>query len=140
MSESWIIRTIVLVGGNRASTWILSQTGSSGQRSRCKASRSRIPGIGVRGSACTRAGPARCPVRAPGCIEREIQGLLVGEGRVDFLVDGALIVELKAVEMLTIVHVAQVISYLRALDRPLGLLLTFNVKLLRDGVRRVVVS
>lgn len=68
------------------------------------------------------------------------KGYSVGEGRVDLLVDGELIVELKSVEMLAAVHVAQVISYLKAFGRPLGLLITFNVKLLRTGVRRVVLS
>jgi GxxExxY protein len=51
-----------------------------------------------------------------------------------------LIVELKSVEQLAAVHVAQVISYLKTFDRPLGLLITFNVNLLRNGVRRVVLS
>jgi GxxExxY protein len=68
------------------------------------------------------------------------KGYSVGEGRVDLLVDGELIVELKSVEVLAAVHVAQVISYLKAFGRPLGLLITFNVKLLRTGVRRVVLS
>jgi GxxExxY protein len=68
------------------------------------------------------------------------KGVRVGEGRLDLLVDGMLIVELKAVETLLPVHVAQVISYLRTLDRSLALLLTFNVRLFRDGIRRVVNS
>lgn len=68
------------------------------------------------------------------------KGFCVGEGRVDLLVGGELIVELKSAEQLAAVHVAQVISYLKAFDRPLGLLITFNVKLLRNGVRRVVLS
>lgn len=68
------------------------------------------------------------------------KGFCVGEGRVDLLIGGELIVELKSVEQLAAVHVAQVISYLKAFDRPLGLLITFNVKLLRSGVRRVVLS
>lgn len=68
------------------------------------------------------------------------KGFCVGQGRVDLLVDGDLIVELKSVEAIAPVHVAQVISYLRAFGRPLGLLITFNVKLLRTGVRRVVLS
>jgi GxxExxY protein len=41
-------------------------------------------------------------------------------------------------EQLAAVHVAQVISYLKAFDHSLGLLITFNVKLLRSGIRRVV--
>lgn len=68
------------------------------------------------------------------------KGFCVGEGRVDLVVGGELIVELKSVEQLAAVHVAQVISYLKAFDRPLGLLITFNVKLLKSGVRRVVLS
>jgi GxxExxY protein len=68
------------------------------------------------------------------------KGLPVGEGRMDLLVGAALVVELRAVEVLAPIHVAQVISYLKALDRPLGLLITFNVPLLRDGIRRVVLT
>jgi GxxExxY protein len=68
------------------------------------------------------------------------KGFCVGEGRVDLLVGGELIVELKSVGQLAAVHVAQVISYLKAFHRPLGLLITFNVKLLRSGVRRIVLS
>ncbi len=68
------------------------------------------------------------------------KGFRVGEGRVNLLVGGELIVELKSVEEVAAVHIAQVISYLKAFDRPLGLLITFNVKLLRRGIRRVVLS
>jgi GxxExxY protein len=68
------------------------------------------------------------------------KGFSVGEGRVDLVVDSTLVVELKAVESLTSIHVAQVISYLRALRLPLGLLINFNVHLLRTGVRRVIMS
>ena len=68
------------------------------------------------------------------------KGHCVGEGRVDFLVDATLIVELKSVETLAAVHAAQVISYLKAFQQPLGLLITFNVRLLRTGVRRIVLS
>jgi GxxExxY protein len=68
------------------------------------------------------------------------KGFCVREGHLDLLVGGELIVELKSVEQLAAVHVAQVISYLKAFDRPPGLLITFNVKLLRNGVRRVDLS
>jgi GxxExxY protein len=53
---------------------------------------------------------------------------------------GCTSVELKSVEVLAPIHVAQVISYLKALNRPLGLLITFNVPLLRDGIRRIVLT
>ena len=66
------------------------------------------------------------------------KGCTVGEGRVDFLVDGKLVVELKAIEKLLPVHKAQVISYLRATSSSLGLLINFNENLLRTGIQRVV--
>ena len=68
------------------------------------------------------------------------KGHAVGEGRVDILVDGALIVELKAVEKLLPVHKAQVISYLKARGSTLALLINVNERLLRDGIQRVVLS
>ena len=69
----------------------------------------------------------------------QYKGATVGEGRVDILVNGRLVVELKVVEQLTHVHQAQVIAYLSALRLQLGLLINFNVDVLRNGiVRRVL--
>jgi GxxExxY protein len=68
------------------------------------------------------------------------KGQDVGEGRVDFLVARGLLVELKAVEALAPVHQAQVISYLKATGLHLGLLINFNVPVLRAGIKRVVLS
>ncbi len=65
---------------------------------------------------------------------------LVGESRLDLFIEGGLVVELKAVDELHPVHVSQVISYLRATGAPLGLLINFNVRLLRDGIRRIVLD
>ena len=64
----------------------------------------------------------------------------VGEGRIDLLVAGKLLVELKAVEALAPIHKAQVISYLKATGLQLGLLINFNVTALRSGIQRVVLS
>ena len=64
----------------------------------------------------------------------------VGEGKLDFLVDDRLIVELKAVEALSAIHKAQVISYLRATRLHLGLLINFNVPILKNGLQRVILS
>ncbi|MEK6716704.1 MAG: GxxExxY protein [candidate division NC10 bacterium] len=64
----------------------------------------------------------------------------VGEGRVDLLVAQELLVELKAVESLAPIHKAQVISYLKAMGIHLGLLINFNVPVLRAGIQRVVLS
>ena len=58
--------------------------------------------------------------------------------RLDILVDGVLIVEVKALEAIAPVHRAQLLSYLRLSDRRLGLLLNFNVAYLKDGIARVV--
>lgn len=64
----------------------------------------------------------------------------VGEGRLDLLVDDALVVELKAVDSLAPVHSAQVISYLKVARRHLGLLINFNTPLLKDGIKRIILS
>ncbi len=57
----------------------------------------------------------------------------VGEGRIDILVDNSLVVELKAVEAFSPMHVAQVLSYLKATKNRVGLLLNFNVLRLKEG-------
>ncbi len=58
--------------------------------------------------------------------------------RVDLLVDGMVVVELKAVEKLAPMFAKQVLTYLRLLDLPLGYLINFNEPLLKDGVRRIL--
>ena len=68
------------------------------------------------------------------------KGNPIGTGRIDLLVDSRLVVEIKVVETIAPIHVAQVISYLKATGLPLGLLITFNVLRLSLGVKRVVLS
>jgi GxxExxY protein len=68
----------------------------------------------------------------------QYKGERVGEARLDLLVDQTLVVELKAVEVLAPIHVAQILSYLKATRLHLGLLISFNVTLLRRGIRRVI--
>jgi len=58
--------------------------------------------------------------------------------RLDLLIEGQVVVELKAVEQLTNVHTAQVLSYLKLGGFRLGYLLNFNVARMKDGIRRVV--
>lgn len=65
------------------------------------------------------------------------KGALIGEGKLDFLVEDKVIVELKSVEALAPVHVAHVISYLRANKMRLALLINLNVRLLKDGIKRI---
>lgn len=68
------------------------------------------------------------------------KGCGVGGTRLDFLVGGVRVVELKAVDVIGQVHLAQVLSYLKATRLRLGLLIIFNVPAVKDGVRRVVLS
>jgi GxxExxY protein len=58
--------------------------------------------------------------------------------RIDLLVEKRLVVELKAVESLLPIHTAQVLTYLKLTGSRLGLLINFNVPLIRDGIKRVV--
>ena len=58
--------------------------------------------------------------------------------RLDFLVAGMVVVEVKAIEALLPIHQAQLLSYLKLGGWKLGLLINFHVPLLRDGVKRVV--
>jgi GxxExxY protein len=64
----------------------------------------------------------------------------IGSARLDLLVESKLIIELKAVDGLLPIHQAQVISYLRATGLQLGLLINFNVEMLKAGIKRVIVS
>jgi GxxExxY protein len=91
-----------------------------------------------------------------GCLQHELNeaGILVdrqlempvkyknlqfAEGyRIDLLVAKTVVVEVKAVETLTEVHFAQILSYMRLGGFPVGLLINFNVKSLKDGIRRFV--
>jgi GxxExxY protein len=58
--------------------------------------------------------------------------------RLDLLVEKTVIVEVKAVDRLAPIHQAQLLSYLRLSGCKVGLLINFNVKILKDGLRRVV--
>jgi GxxExxY protein len=66
------------------------------------------------------------------------RGVAIPGQRVDFIVDRRLIVEVKAVQALEPVHVAQVLSYLKTTGLRLGLLINFHARMLAQGVRRVV--
>lgn len=58
--------------------------------------------------------------------------------RLDLLVEDTVIVELKCVEALLPIHKTQLLTYLRLANKPLGLLLNFNVVHLREGIKRVL--
>lgn len=58
--------------------------------------------------------------------------------RLDLLVERQLVIEIKAVESLNDVHLAQILTYLKLGNYSLGLLINFNVSLLKNGIKRVI--
>jgi GxxExxY protein len=68
------------------------------------------------------------------------KGFFVGKGKIDIMVGGRLVVEIKTVASLLPVHRLQTRSYMRVIREPLGLLINFDVPLLKDGIRRVIES
>ncbi len=78
-------------------------------------------------------------------IERQKPLPLVYEGveleigyRVDIMVENKVIIEIKAVEALNDIHLAQILTYLKLTDCKLGMLINFNVTMIKSGIRRVV--
>ena len=63
----------------------------------------------------------------------------MGRHRIDFLVENEVIVELKAVEGMNKIYEAQLLTYLRAMGKRVGLLINFNVERLRDGIKRLII-
>ena len=80
-------------------------------------------------------------------VETQVPVPVVYEGikleagyRIDLLVEGKVVVEIKSVEAIAPVHKAQTLSYLRLSGRNLALLINFNVVHLKDGIRRFVIG
>ena len=71
-------------------------------------------------------------------VTLKYKGQVVGQSRLDILVAGSLIIELKAVDSLAPIHTAQLLSYLRATGYKLGLLMNFNVPYLKHGIKRII--
>ncbi len=72
-------------------------------------------------------------------VPLEYKGEVLDEYLVlDFLVEGLVVVELKAVETVLPIHKAQVLSYIKTIDARLGLLINFNELCLKDGVHRLI--
>lgn len=87
------------------------------------------------------------------CIEMEIQGLnferqkpmpllykekRIGDFRLDLLIENEVIVEIKSVERFDPIFSAQILTYLRIAGKRVGLLLNFNSKILKEGIKRFV--
>jgi GxxExxY protein len=71
-------------------------------------------------------------------IRLRYKGKDVGNHRIDYLVEDEVIVELKAVETMQRIYEAQVLTYLRALEKRVGLLINFNVVRLKEGIKRLI--
>lgn len=68
-----------------------------------------------------------------------IDGIEFGDGfRADLLVENKLLIEIKSVEKFALVHIKQVLTYLRLMNLPLGLLMNFSADSYQDGVKRVM--
>ena len=80
------------------------------------------------------------PLETQKSLPVKYKGQPVGEGKLDLLVRDLLIVELKTVDMLMPIHTTQLISYLKATGLQLGLLINFNVPVLKDGIKRIILS
>ena len=72
-------------------------------------------------------------------ISLKYKGKAVGKHRIDYLVEDEIIVELKAVEIIHNIYEAQVLTYLRAMDKRVGLLINFNVTRLKEGIKRLII-
>lgn len=66
------------------------------------------------------------------------KGRRIGEYRIDLIVEDALVVEIKSVERFDPVFEAQILTYLKITGKKIGLLINFNSRLLRDGVKRFI--
>ena len=79
------------------------------------------------------------PATTQKMVRIEYKGLVFDEPlRFDVLVDDCLLVELKAVEVLHPVSKAQLLSYMKLLDVPIGLLINFHERVLKDGIHRLI--
>ena len=71
-------------------------------------------------------------------VPLEYKGRSIGEYRIDLLVENAVVVEIKSVERNVPVFEAQVLTYLKVTGKKLGLLINFNSKLLKTGIKRII--
>ena len=103
----------------------------------------RVLGPGFMESVYRRAMRLEIAARSLECDEERrfdvrYRGEVVGQQRVDLIVQGLVVVELKAVDQVHDVHVSQLVSYLHGTGLRAGLLINFRVPILKHGVRRVV--
>ena len=81
---------------------------------------------------------SQIPFEREKAVPVSYRGHLLCHHRLDLIIAGSLIVEIKAVDRLAPVHKAQLLSYLRLTGVQVGLLVNFNVAVLQDGLKRIV--
>jgi len=91
-----------------------------------------------RAAMCRELSIREIPFQTEVWIDVAYKGEVVGRKRIDLLVAGRLVLELKAVETLTPLHKAQLLTYLKIMRFRVGLLINFNSTLLKDGIKRVL--
>lgn len=79
---------------------------------------------------------AGIPFQSQAAFRVRYKDILLSEQRLDLLVAGLLVIELKAIEKVPEFHLAKMVGYMRIADAPLGLLINFNVLSLKDGIFR----
>ncbi len=72
-------------------------------------------------------------------IKLVYKGKNIGNHRIDFLVENEVVLELKATEKIMRIHEAQLITYLKAMKKSVGLIINFNVKQIKEGIKRLIV-
>ena len=78
------------------------------------------------------------PVQPQQEIFVPFKGILIPGQQLDLLVGQRVVLELKAVDQLRPIHEAQLLSYLKATGLRFGLLMNFNVKMMKDGIKRLI--
>ena len=71
-------------------------------------------------------------------LEIKYKGNPIGNSRLDYLIENKVIVELKCVEAVNRIHIAQVLTYLKAENLKVGLLINFNVDKLKEGIEQYI--
>jgi len=72
-------------------------------------------------------------------IVMKYKGKNIGNHRIDLLVEDKVIVELKATDAINKIYEAQLLTYLKATNKRIGLLVNFNVERLKDGIKRLII-
>jgi GxxExxY protein len=99
------------------------------------------PGLSERAytrAVCTELSAEQISFETEKCYPVFYRDRLICEKRVDFVIEQQLILEIKSVEQLAALHWAQVRSYLRISKLPVAMLMNFNVAVLPDGMKRIV--